>query len=98
MEEVKKMGVRLVISGKVQHVGLQVRIEAAAKNLCLYGYVFNRSDGKVEVEVEGEKTKVQELIERIKKGSYAKVDGVDIFWRLHQDKFTEFVIKISPGI
>ena len=89
----KKIGARLIVSGEVQGVGFRDRTKRAADNLRLLGYVRNRSDNQVEVEVEGKKTKIEELIKWMKKRSFTTVTEVKPFWRPCRNKFTEFTIK-----
>jgi acylphosphatase len=44
---------RVVVRGRVQGVGFRWFVREAARNARLSGWVKNRSDGAVEVEVEG---------------------------------------------
>ena len=89
----KNIGAQLIVSGEVQDVGFRGRTKRAADNLRLLGYVRNRPDNQVEVEVEGEKTKIEELIKWMKERSFTTVTEVKSFWRPCQNKFTEFTIK-----
>ncbi len=94
MEKViKQTGARLIISGEVQRVGFRGRIKKTAHSLSLSGFARNRSDGKVDAEVEGEESKIRELIDWMKKRSYTTVTDVSVSWRPFQGKFTEFIIN-----
>lgn len=59
---------RLGLSGRVQGVGFRLYAVRQARNLGLGGYVRNRPDGRVEVEVEGMRAAVEDFIERMRLG------------------------------
>ena len=58
----------MIVSGIVQGVGFRYFIYRKAVELGLRGYVKNLFDGNVEIVVEGEKDKIQILIEHAKIG------------------------------
>ena len=81
------------VYGRVQGVGYRFFTERHARKLGLKGYVRNREDSTVEVVVEGEKNKIEELIEKLKKGPFlARVDRIDIRWERPQRNFEGFYI------
>ncbi len=63
----KKM--RAIVSGRVQGVGFRMYTRAQARQLGVYGYVRNLSNGNVEIVAEGEVEKVDALLEWAKSGS-----------------------------
>jgi len=65
-----------------------------AKELQLLGWVRNLPDGRVEIVAEGEKERVEKLIEWAKVGpSLAKVENVQIKWEEYQGEFEDFKIR-----
>ena len=71
--------VHLIVSGKVQGVFFRSNTGRKAAELGLAGYARNLEDGTVEVAVEGDEGKVQELIEFIRKNpGYSKVENIRI--------------------
>ncbi len=54
--------IHLIISGRVQGVGFRYFCQSHAQRLGLTGYVRNREDGSVEVEIEGEDVAVEEFV------------------------------------
>ncbi|MEI8033526.1 MAG: acylphosphatase [Chlorobiaceae bacterium] len=60
--------VNLTVSGLVQSVGFRMFIDRAANELKLSGWVRNRPDGKVEIEVQGPEELIEELVRRAEKG------------------------------
>lgn len=66
---------RIVVSGRVQGVGFRWFARAEAERLGLSGWVRNRRDGSVEVEVAGGRELIDELANRLRAGpSSAAVD------------------------
>ena len=69
----------VVVSGDVQGVGYRAFTQRAAKELGLSGWVRNLYDGRVQVEVEGPRAKVEELLARLRRGpSLAAVSDVSV--------------------
>jgi acylphosphatase len=59
---------RFLVSGRVQGVGYRIFVQDAAQELDLYGYVRNRSDGRVEVFAMGPWEKLLQLRNELEKG------------------------------
>jgi len=73
--------VKLIVSGRVQMVRFRVFVVSIAKKLNIIGTVENLPDGTVQIEAWGESKQLQELIERVHKGStLSRVDNVAEFW------------------
>jgi len=71
--------VKLTVSGRVQGVGFRWFIKQKADNLGLKGYVRNLSNGNVEIEAEGDDTKVDELLNHAQRGpGFANVANIDV--------------------
>ena len=86
--------VHLIISGKVQGVFYRASCQEVAQVLGLTGWVKNLQDGNVEVLAQGEKEKIEKLIEWCKKGpSGAKVSGVEIKWGNVLNNSLSFEVK-----
>ena len=71
---------RVVVSGVVQGVGFRFSTEGEADRIGVGGFVRNRPDGTVEIEVEGEPQDVDELLAWLHEGgpSSAEVTRVDV--------------------
>jgi acylphosphatase len=54
---------RIIIKGKVQGVGYRYYVLKIANDLNLCGFVRNCSDGKVEIEAEGDSISINTLID-----------------------------------
>ena len=84
----------LIISGRVQGVFYRATCEEIAESLGLNGWVRNLPSGQVEVLAQGEKEKIEKLIEWCKKGPpSAKVSDVKIEWQEVSKTFTSFEVK-----
>lgn len=89
-----KVRCHIFVSGKVQGVFFRATTEEMASILGLKGWVRNTEDGRVEVMVEGEKEKVEKLIEWLHKGPpLAKVENVNVNWQEYKGEFKSFEIK-----
>jgi acylphosphatase len=77
--EVLLARVRIVVKGIVQGVGFRYFTLDLARRLGLSGFVRNRVDGSVEVEVEGKEAVIKALIEDLRTGPRAAhVTGIDV--------------------
>ena len=81
------------IYGRVQGVFFRSYIAGYARELGLFGYARNLSNGSVEVMAEGENEQLVKLVELIKDGpAAARVDDYKIEWSNYTDNFLEFHI------
>lgn len=67
------------VSGRVQGVGFRYRSYHTANSLGLTGYAINLYDGRVELEVQGEETLVDEFLDRVAAGSFIHIDRVESY-------------------
>ncbi|HWR01735.1 MAG TPA: acylphosphatase [Chlorobaculum sp.] len=67
-EEVMLKREHLIVSGEVQGVGFRKFIDRKAKELNLSGWVKNRDDGTVEINVQGPENALHELLKNAIKG------------------------------
>jgi acylphosphatase len=83
------------VYGRVQGVYFRYFVLKTARSLDLKGYVRNLESGDaVEVQAEGEKPKLDRLIDQLKVGPPgARVRSVEIDWSDYSGRFTEFKIR-----
>ena len=88
------------ITGIVQGVGFRPFVYRIATELSLFGYVLNLGDAGVRIVVEGEKSKIEHLIDEIRTNppSISKIDTVDVDWSKPTDSFSSFFIEKSSLI
>lgn len=87
--------VRVMVYGDVQGVFFRAFAAQKARGLGLKGYVSNLPRGdSVEVVVEGERKRLEELVTYLNVGPpAAKVGKVITNWSEHSGRYTEFNIK-----
>ncbi len=82
------------VTGRVQGVFFRVSTQQEARNLGLTGFVRNEPDGSVYLEVEGDREKIDRLLQWIKAGGppRGKVNRVEITEGAGQG-FADFLIR-----
>jgi acylphosphatase len=68
---------RLYIYGQVQGVGFRYRAKYAAQMLDLTGWVENKDDGSVEMEVQGLPENIQQMLPMIQQSDYIQIEKVE---------------------
>ena len=83
--------VKLRILGNVQGVSFRGFAKRHAEQLGLKGYVKNVHDGTVEVVAEGNRDRLEILIETLRSGSdRSRVDNIEIEWSPFRGIFKKF--------
>ena len=84
----------ILIKGRVQGVNFRYNIQRRANALSITGWVKNLANGDVEVVMEGEEDKVNELIDFCKHGpTYAHVSDIEINEEKFVGEFNGFEIR-----
>ncbi len=85
------------VKGRVQGVGFRAHVEYSARQIGgLTGWVRNVGYDTVEAVVEGEREKVEQLIEAIKQGPRAsRVEESNVEWETPTGEFMQFGVKRS---
>lgn len=92
----------LYIKGDVIGVGFRAWCKIQAKIVGITGWVRNNYErpdvfgeaGGVEAQIQGEESRVNKMIEILKKGPpVARVDDVEIYWQDAKEIFDSFEIK-----
>lgn len=68
----------IIFYGRVQGVGFRYYSVNKARQLGLTGWVRNLYDGTVEMEVQGEEPKIDELILFLEKRQYVLIENIDV--------------------
>jgi acylphosphatase len=83
----------IFVSGRVQGVCYRAFTQDVAQELGLCGGVRNLPDGRVHVEVEGPRTRVEQFLEQLREGPpRAQVRDVHTTWKSATGKNSQFVI------
>jgi acylphosphatase len=84
------------VSGRVQGVFFRDNTRRWAASLGLKGWVRNVLDGRVEVIAEGEKSKVEIFIIRLREGPpLSRVENVEIAWEEYTGEFDDFRVAYT---
>jgi acylphosphatase len=85
---------RVIVEGRVQGVFFRYHTQETALSLGLNGWVKNRRDGRVEAVFEGDREKVEQMIQWCHRGpSEARVTKVYITWENYTGEFEDFSIN-----
>jgi acylphosphatase len=88
-----KTRAQLYVSGRVQGVFFRSSVADLAQSLDVTGWVRNLSDGRVEVTLEGEKEKLEKVVEFCRRGPPgAYVQGLDVRWQDWRGEFKDFEV------
>jgi len=83
-----------VIHGRVQGVYYRAFTSRVAKSLSLKGYVRNTSAGDVEIEAEGERAKIEIMLNQLRIGPpEALVENIDTQWSDYSGKYLGFDVR-----
>ena len=83
----------IFVRGRVQGVFFRDHTRKWASSLGLTGWVRNLADGRVEVMVEGDQTRIKRLIACLEEGPpLSHVEDVQVNWEDHQGEFDDFKI------
>ncbi len=84
----------ITVQGLVQGVGYRWFANQHAQKLNLKGFVENKFDGTVYLEVEGDRSLVEELITQLKIGPRnSQVKDIHVEWKEPKNLFLKFIIK-----
>jgi acylphosphatase len=90
-DQTERASIHTVVSGVVQGVFYRRFVLQEATGLGLSGRVRNLFDGRVEVEAEGERQKLEQLVKRLHKGPHgAQVTDVATEWSEHHGDYEDF--------
>ena len=74
MEKIRK---HFYFSGRVQGVGFRYRSYYIAQSMGLTGWVKNLWDDRVEMEVQGTREEIREMVERLSQQSFVEIEGIE---------------------
>jgi acylphosphatase len=89
----KRQRWRVLVSGRVQGVGFRYTTCRVAGSMGITGWVRNRSDGQVEMLVEGDRVLLQQLLERVRESTRGEICGWEIEKSEPLNEFDDFSIR-----
>jgi len=89
----EKVRARVIVEGRVQGVFFRQHTQDMAFRLGVIGWVKNRRDGSVEAVFEGDREKVDQIIQWCHRGpSEARVKNVSVVWEEYTEEFEDFSV------
>lgn len=85
-----------IFTGRVTGVGFRFTTLEIAKSLEIVGWVRNTPQGDVELLAEAEKSKLEELLNRLQKTFQENIDRVSVDWEEPLGEFRSFYIQYGP--
>ena len=93
LDKPSKARAHVYVAGRVQGVFFRTATQDEAASQGVTGWIKNRSDGRVEAVFEGEKDKVERLVDFCRHGPYdARVTKIEILWEAYEGEFRDFRI------
>jgi len=89
-----KARAHVYVSGEVQGVYFRACTHDLAREIGVTGWVRNLYDGRVEAVFEGERERVQKMIDFCRHGPPgANVRGIEVKWENYKGEFSDFSIR-----
>jgi acylphosphatase len=90
----KNTGMHIIASGRVQGVGYRYYCMETARSMGLKGWVMNRDDGSVEMEVTGEESAIKKFIAEVTRTDRSFTISDFVMEETGADKgYKDFMIK-----
>lgn len=85
---------KALVHGRVQGVYYRAFTSRVAKSLGLKGFVKNTRSGDVEIEAEGDKPGLEEMLRQLKIGpSEAIIENIDTVWSDYKGVYSSFDVR-----
>ena len=90
----KDVQVRILIEGKLQGLNFRYKTQDRAKALGVVGLVRTLSDGRIEIEVQGEQSKVEQLLDWCQQEPHSS-QIKSILYRYDEPNkgYTDFIVR-----
>ncbi len=88
--------VHVWVKGRVQNVGFRAHVQYSARQIGVTGWVRNVGYDTVEAVAEGEREKLERLVEAVKTGPRSsQVDESNVEWQNATGEFADFQMRRS---
>ena len=78
MEDNNIVRKHIIFHGYVQGVGFRYRARHAAELYGCTGWVRNEWDGSVSMEIQGEESRIDQVILAIERGTYVRIENMEV--------------------
>ena len=73
----EKIRIHFYFSGRVQGVGFRYRSYYIAQAMGVTGWVRNLWDERVEMEIQGTRDEIREMVERLSQQNFVEIEGIE---------------------
>ncbi len=88
--------VHVWVKGRVQGVGFRAHVQYSARQIGVTGWVRNVSDDTVEAVGEGDRARLERLVDAMKRGPIgSQVDESNVEWQNATGEFVDFQMRRS---
>ena len=95
-ERTELQRVHVWVKGRVQNVGFRAHVQYSARQIGVTGWVRNVGYDTVEAVAEGEREKLERLVEAVKTGPRgSQVDESNVEWQNATGEFLDFQMRRS---
>src|SRR5512141_296381 len=95
-ERTELQRVHVWVKGRVQNVGFRAHVQYSARQIGVTGWVRNVGYNTVEAVAEGEREKLERLVEAVKTGPRgSQVDESNVEWQNATGEFLDFQMRRS---
>ena len=89
----KTVGAKIWVTGNIQRVGYRYFVQHWAEDFGFGGWVKNKSDGSVIMQLEGRKDNVEKLLTELKEGTEnVVIENIKVDWLSFENKFRNFKV------
>ena len=89
----KTVGAKIRVTGNIQRVVSRYFVQNWAEDFGLGGWVKNKSDGSVNMQLEGRKDNVEKLLTELKEGTEnVVIENIKVDWLSFENKFRNFKV------
>jgi acylphosphatase len=83
---------RAIVKGKVHHIGFRATAREYALQLKLTGFVRNLADGSVELRSQGERSHLEQLLEKLRQRFGSYIQNIDYEFHPSSQVYSDFKI------
>ena len=85
---------RILIEGRLQRMNFRLQTQQQAQRLGLVGFIRNLSDGRIEIEIQGDEDKIEEMLAWCQKEPHSS-QIKSILYRFDEPNkhYTDFMVR-----
>lgn len=90
----KQVRIRILIEGRLQGMNFRYHTQQQAEKLGLVGFVRNLSDGRIEIDAQGEEDKIEQMLAWCQEGPQnTQIKSILFRYDEPVERHTDFVVR-----